>query len=75
MCGLDKRLSSIKERIKPAWGDTLGRGGCLLGVEILCGPPKRLGGTIGWGRMFEGTVCANEGNEPKDKRVGSVSMY
>ena len=50
-------------------GDTLDRGGCLLGVEILCGLPKRLGGAIGWGRTFEGTVCANEENKPAEKRV------
>ena len=43
-------------------------------MEILCGLPKRLGGAIGWGRTFEGTVCANEENKgPKDTRVGSVS--
>ena len=47
------------------WGDTLDRGGFLLGVEILCGLPKRLGDAIGWGRTFEG----NEENEPEDKRV------
>jgi hypothetical protein len=57
----------------PAWSDTLDRGGCLLRVEILCGLPlKRLGSAIGWGRTFEGTVCANE-NELKDTCVGSVS--
>ena len=42
-------------------------------MEILCGLPKRPSGVIGCGRMFEGTVCANEENEPKDTRVGSVS--
>ena len=41
-------------------GDTLDRGGFLLGVEILCGLPKRLGCAIGRVRTFEGTVCANE---------------
>ena len=42
-------VSTVKERIEPVWGDTLDRGGCLLGVEILCGLPlKRLGGAIGW---------------------------
>ena len=47
--------SSIKERIEPVRGDTaLDRGGCLPGVEILCGLPKRLNGAIGWGRTFEG---------------------
>ena len=51
------------------WGDTLERGGFLLGEEILCGLPKRLGGAIGWGRTFEGTVCANEEIKPEDKRV------
>ena len=67
-------MSSVKERIEPVWGDTaLDRGGCLLGVEILCGLPKRLGGAIGWGRTFDGTVCANEENKPKDTRVGSAS--
>ena len=62
-------VSSIKERIEPAWGDTLGRGGFLLGVEILCGLSKRLGGAIRWGRTFEETVCANEENKLEDKRV------
>ena len=42
-------------------------------MEILCGLPKRLGGALGWGRKFEGTVYANEENEPKGTRVGSVS--
>ena len=41
-------------------GDTLGR---------VCGLSKRLGGAIGWGRTFEGTVCANEENKPEDNRV------
>ena len=41
-------VSSVKERIELVWGDTLDRGGCLLGVEILCGLIKRLGGAIGW---------------------------
>ena len=61
--------SSIKERIEPAWGDALHRGGFLLGVEILCGLPKRLGGAIGWGRTFEGTVCAIEEIKPEVNRV------
>ena len=51
--------------MEPAWGDTLDRGGFLLGVETLCGLSKRLGGAIGWGRTFEGTVCAIEENERK----------
>ena len=50
-------------------GDTLDRGDSLLGVEIMCGLPKRLGGAVGWGRTFEGTVCANEENKPENKRV------
>ena len=29
-------------------------------MEILCDLPKRLGGAIGRGRTFEGTVCPNE---------------
>ena len=41
-------------------------------MEILCGLPKRLGGALGLGRKFEGTVYANTENEPKDTRVGSV---
>ena len=53
-------------------GDTLDRGGFLLGVEILCGLPKRLGGAIGWGRTFEGTVCANEENKLGISRKISV---
>ena len=61
--------SSIKERIEPAWDETLDQGGFLLGVEILCGLPERLGGAIGWGRTFEGTVCADEENKPEHKRV------
>ena len=61
--------SSIKERIEPVWGDTALDRGCLPGVEILCGLPKRPGGAIGWGRTFEGTVCANEENKPEDRRV------
>ena len=39
----------------------------------MCGLPKRLGGAIGWGRTFEGTVCANEENQRKDTHIGSVS--
>ena len=66
-------VSSIKERIEPVWVTLLERRGCLSGVEILCGLPKRPGGAIGWGRTFEGTVCANEENKPKDTRVGSIS--
>ena len=54
-------------------GDSLDRGGCLPGVEILIGLLKRRGCAIVWERTFEGTVCANEENEPKDTRVGSVS--
>ena len=62
-------VSSIKQRIEPAWGDTLDRGGCLPGVEILCGLSKRLGCAMGWGGTFEGTVCANEEIKPEVKRV------
>ena len=54
-------------------GDPLDRGGFMLGVEMLCGLPKRLGGAVGWGRTFEGTVCANEENQRKDTHIGSVS--
>jgi len=43
-----------------------------LGIQIP-GLPERLGGAIGWERTFEGNVCANEENGPKDTRVGSVS--
>ena len=43
------------------------------GVQILCGLLKRVGCAIGWGRTFEGTVCAIKENKPKDTRVGSVS--
>ena len=43
-------------------------------MEILCGLPKRLGGAIGWGRTFEGTVCANEEIKRKTSVFnGSVS--
>ena len=62
-----RRLSRLDRRSRRGLslrGDTLDRGGCLLGVEILCGLPTRLGGAIGRGRTFEGTVCANEDNEP-----------
>ena len=59
--------SSIKERIEPAWGDPLDRGGFLLGVEILCGLPKKLGTAIGWGRTRGN--WANEENKPEDKRA------
>ena len=76
MCGLNVQfreaepvVSLIKERIEPVWGDTLDRGGCLPGVEILFGLSKRLGSAIGWGRTFEGTVCANEEIKPEVKRV------
>ena len=63
-------VSSIKERIEPVRGDTAwDRGGCLPGVEILCGLSKKLGCAMGWARTFEGTVCANEDNMPEDKRV------
>ena len=66
-------VSTVTERIEPVWGDTLDRGGCLLAVEILCGLPKRLGGgAIGWEESSR-ELYANEENERKATRVGSVS--
>ena len=38
-------------------------------MEILSGLPKKLGCAMGWGRTFEGTVCANEEIKPEVKRV------